>query len=98
MGDFQNYLISPVFDAFFKRFFAQNSFKLLVEARDFEVFFWILILTQCDDFAKAWWAIFITVLFLQYLVFFSSGILYKATLNDLYRMNFDMFFWILVFH
>ena len=57
-------------------------------------------MTQDKDFAKAiafaWWAIFKMVSYLEYLVFFEVGFCLEQ-LEMICRMNFDMFFWILIF-
>jgi len=53
---------------------------------DFDMFFWILFLTQSEDFAKviafAYWPIFKMVPFLEYLVLFRAVFLHRTTLND----------------
>ena len=57
-------------------------------------------MTQSEDFAKAIafarWAIFKMVSFLEYLVFF-EGVFYAEQLEMICRMDFDMFFAILIF-
>ena len=82
-----------------ERFFAQNKWRWFVE--------WILtcflefqFLTQSEDFAWAiafaWWPIFKLVSFLAYLVFFGA-VFYTEQLEMICRMDFDMFFRILIF-
>ena len=84
---------------FFERFFAQHNSKWFVE--------WILtcflefyFLTQSDDFAKAiafaWWPIFKMLSFLEYFVFFRA-VFCTAQLWMICRVDFDMFFGILIF-
>ena len=57
-------------------------------------------MTQSEDFAKAiafaWWAIFKMVSFLEYLVFFEA-VFCLEQLKMICRMDFDMFFGILIF-
>ena len=57
-------------------------------------------MTQSDDFAKAigfaWWPIFKMVSFLEYLVFFGA-VFCTELLEITCRMDFDMFFGILIF-
>ena len=57
-------------------------------------------MTESEDFAKAiafaWWAIFKMVSFLEYLVFFEA-VLCLEQLEMICRMDFDMFFGILIF-
>ena len=57
-------------------------------------------MTQSEDFAKAiafaWWAILKMVSFLEYLVF-SEAVFSTEQLEMICRMDFDMFFGILIF-
>ena len=57
-------------------------------------------MTQSDDFGKAiafvWWPIFKMVLFLEYLVFFGA-VFCTQQLKMIFRMDFHMFFGILIF-
>ena len=57
-------------------------------------------MTQDKDFAKAiafaWWDIFKMVSFLEYLVFFEA-VFRTEQLEMICRMDFDMFFGILIF-
>ena len=79
---------------FFQRFFAQNNSTLFVEW-NLTIFWKFYIWTQREDFAwaitLAWWPTFKMVLFLEYLVFFSSGFLHRTTLNDLWNGFCDVF-------
>ena len=58
-------------------------------------------MTQSDDFAKAiafaWWPIFKMVSFFEHLVLFWSSFFHTKQLEMLCRMDFDMFFGILIF-
>ena len=93
MVSFLEYLV------FFAAVFCTQQLEMLCRM-DFDMFFGILILTQSDDFAKAiafaWWPIFKMVSFLEYLVFFGAGSSTQQ-LEMLCRMDFDMFFGILIF-
>ena len=57
-------------------------------------------MTQSDDFAKAiafaWWPIFKIVWLLEYLAFFGA-VFCTQQLKMIFRMDFDMFFGILIF-
>ena len=67
---------------------------------DFDMFLEFFFLTQSDDFAKAiafaWWPILKMVSFLEYLVFFGA-VFCTQQLEMICRMDFHMFFGILLF-
>ena len=58
-------------------------------------------MTQSEDFAKAiafaWWAIFKMVSFLEYILFFEA-VFCREQLEMICRMDFDMFFGMLIFN
>jgi len=98
-ADFQNPLISRIFQVLWSASFTKNNSKWIFE--------WILtcflqfqFLTQSEDFAWAiafaWWLIFKMVSFLEYIVFFRA-VLSTQQLSMICRMDFDMFFGILIF-
>ena len=67
---------------------------------DFDMFFGIVIFDESQDFAWAisfaWWLIFKMISFLEYLVFFGA-VFCTEQLKMICRMDFDMFFGILIF-
>ena len=93
MLSFLEYLV------FFGAVFCTEQLKMICRM-DFDMFFGILFLTQSQDFswaiAFAWWPIFKMVPFLEYLVFFGA-VFWTEQLKMICRMDFDMFFGILIF-
>ena len=68
---------------------------------DFDMFFWILIFEPkwgfCMTIAFAWWPIFKMLSFLEYLVFFKQ-FFWTQLVEMICRMDFNLFFGILVFY
>ena len=99
MGDFQNGLISRIFSVFWSGFLLEQL--EMICRMDFDMFFGILIFDPKWGFCKgyiafAWWAIFKMVSFLEYSVFFEA-VFCLEQLEMICRMDFDMFFRMLIF-
>ena len=84
---------------FFGAVFCTEQLKMICRM-DFDMFFGILIFDESQDFAWAisfaWWPIFKMISFLEYLVFFGA-VFCTEQLKMICRMDFDMFFGILIF-
>ena len=100
MADFQNGLICRIFSVFLERFFAHNNSKWFVEWI-FDMIFGILIFDPKWWFCKGYSLCMMgdfqnMLLFLEYLVFFGA-VFCTQQLEMLCRIDFDMFFGILIF-
>ena len=73
----------------------------MISRMDFDIFLEFQFLSQSEDFAWAiafaWWPIFKMLSFLDYLVFFRA-VFCTEQLWMICRMDFDMFFAILILH
>ena len=99
MADFQNDLFSQIFSVFLKRFFSQNNLKSFVECI-LTCFFGILIFDPKWGFCKGY-SVCMMGDFQNGLISRIFSVFWKVfcteTLEMICRMDFDIFFWILIF-